>query len=168
MASGQSVISALAVLPLRSGAVPLVFTVPKSKLSSAVAHQMLRMRHQPPREGLGLASSFCRTLLRTVHWRVCEMTRRAEKSGHTRSRQVAAIVWPAGSQDKAQNPSSAPSVALVLAISTLDSCKACSGVAGKGSGMILTFALAQLLRRVPGNAHMHGGSGSHSGLAPPH
>ena len=38
----------------------------------------------------------------------------------------------------------------------------------KGSGMILTFALAQLLRRVPGNAHMHGGSGSHSGLAPPH
>ena len=52
--------------------------------------------------------------------------------------------------------------------STLDSCKACSGMAGKESGMILTFALAQLLRRVPGNAHMHGGSGSHSGLAPPH
>ena len=51
---------------------------------------------------------------------------------------------------------------------TLDSCKACSEMAGGGSGMILTLALAQLLCRVSGNARMDGGSGGRSGLVLPH
>ena len=33
--------------------------------------------------------------------------------------------------------------------------------------MALTFALAQLLRKVPGNACMNNGLGSHAGLVPP-
>ena len=41
-------------------------------------------------------------------------------------------------------------------------------VAGRGSGMILTLALAQLLRKVPGNVRTNGGSGSRLGLVPPH
>ena len=32
----------------------------------------------------------------------------------------------------------------------------------------LDICLAQLLRKVPGNAHMNGGSGSRLGLVPPH
>ena len=51
---------------------------------------------------------------------------------------------------------------------TLGGCKPYSQMAGSGSGMVLTFALAQLLRKVPGNARMNGGSGSRLGLVPPH
>ena len=51
---------------------------------------------------------------------------------------------------------------------TLGGCKPCSQMAGRGSGMILTLALAQLLRKVPGTARMNGGSGSRLRLVPPH
>ena len=51
---------------------------------------------------------------------------------------------------------------------TLGGSKPYSQMAGSGSGMVLTFALAQLLRKVPGNARVNGGSGSRLGLVPPH
>ena len=51
---------------------------------------------------------------------------------------------------------------------TLGGCKPCSQMAGRGSGVILTVALAQLLRKVPGVARMYNGSGSRLGLVPPH
>ena len=53
---------------------------------------------------------------------------------------------------------------------TLGGYKPCSQMAGKGSGMILKLALAQLPRKVPGNARMNGGSGSRfgHGLVLPH
>ena len=51
---------------------------------------------------------------------------------------------------------------------TLGDYKPCSEMVGRGSGMILTFVLAQLLRKVPGNADMiYSGSGSRPGLLPP-
>ena len=47
---------------------------------------------------------------------------------------------------------------------TLGDCKPCSDMVSRGSGMILTIVLAQLLCKVPGNARTNGGSGSCPGL----
>ena len=68
---------------LRPGAPPLVLTVPKSNLCTAVVQQMLRTRHGPPQEGLGQASNSCGNSLHTrkrAKTHVCrrKMTRRAK------------------------------------------------------------------------------------------
>ena len=51
---------------------------------------------------------------------------------------------------------------------TLGDCKPCSDMVGRGSGIILTSVLVQLLRKVPGNARMNGGLENLPGLLPPH